>query len=228
MNIFDHIINLFYPKRCACCQNLIDTAFFCDNCARQLSRITYPKCKVCGKSKDKCKYCNESFSYTACSAPFYYSGIVKKGLWDFKFHGFKYASEAFGYEMAELAKHDFPIGEIDFICCVPMTKKAIRNRGYNQSYLLARNVGKHLSVPVIKRALIKSRETKAQHFLNMSERVENVKGVFVTDSSLDLKGKTAILCDDIKTTGNTLNVCSNALLAAGVKQIFCLCAAIAC
>ena len=105
----------------------------------------------------------------------------------------------------------------DMIVPIPMTKRKVRRRGYNQSELLGRTAAKILDVP-LETALHKIRETRAQHTLNESERAKNLLGAYQADTAL-VQGKRILLCDDVLTTGATLREGAKALLQAGAAEV---------
>lgn len=115
----------------------------------------------------------------------------------------------------------------DVIVPVPLHARRLRERGYNQAALLARELGKGVGLPVLENALIRVRDTAPQVDLNAEERKENVHGAF---HCLDdrLAGKRVLLVDDVYTTGATLEACSLALKQRGVRTVWALTLARAC
>jgi len=106
-----------------------------------------------------------------------------------------------------------------------MTDKARKLRGYNQSEIIARQTAKRLFLPCID-TLIKSKETPKQHYLSAESRQKNLADAISLKDGADLKGKTVLICDDIKTTGSTLLICEQLLLKAGASDVYCAVAAI--
>ena len=123
--------------------------------------------------------------------------------------------------MAECVAFEFGDVKFDVITCVPQTKKKRRKRGYNQSALLAKQISHELSVPFNELLLFKTRETADQHDLRGKDRLKNLKNAFAAENEDAVKDKTILLCDDIKTTGATLNECRKTLLKAGAKAVCC-------
>ena len=119
----------------------------------------------------------------------------------------------------------YPLVKADTVTYVPMTERAQKKRGYNQSRLLALEISKRLLVP-FDTLLVKQCDTKRQHDLTAEERTTNLVGAFGVADGADITGKTVILCDDIKTTGSTLAECVKVLKSCGAKEVYCLCAAI--
>lgn len=105
------------------------------------------------------------------------------------------------------------------IVSVPLHPKREQSRGYNQSYLIARELGRELGIKNEPRLLARVKNTHSQSLLKRDERLENIKDAFrITDTSR-VEGKAIFLVDDILTTGATLNECSRVLKGAGAKKI---------
>ncbi len=100
--------------------------------------------------------------------------------------------------------------------CTPQEK---RERGYNQSKILAEEISKTVSVPLMSKVLIRKKKTKDQTHLSPEERERNVKGAFVVRANLTLQGKKVILVDDVMTTGATLKECARVLTDAGADEV---------
>ena len=101
------------------------------------------------------------------------------------------------------------------------------NRGYNQAVLLAKTVSEETEIPLISKAIIKTQKTRPQHTLSFIERRRNLEGAFRVVRPEMIRGKTVLLCDDVTTSGNTLNECSLSLLEAGAKAVYCVTATVA-
>jgi ComF family protein len=99
--------------------------------------------------------------------------------------------------------------ELDLVIAVPMHRRKLRKRGYNQAELLAREVSANLALPLGKNLLVKSRDTDAQAHLPRQERRRNLRAAFEASSSVS--GKAVLLVDDVCTTGETLRACARAL-----------------
>ena len=111
---------------------------------------------------------------------------------------------------------------LDCVTCVPLSKGRYRERGYNQSELLARSVGQKLGIPYWE-LMEKWKETPAQHTLGRDMREQNVVGAYRLwrERENQIKAKNILLCDDIITTGATLRECSRILLEGGAKSVVC-------
>ena len=103
-----------------------------------------------------------------------------------------------------------------------LTSKSRKERGYNQCELLAENISKNLGIEFRKNVIQKVFETKKQHRITPALRRGNLVGAFDVASPSDVEGKIILLCDDICTTGETLNECSKMLWLYGAKEIYCV------
>ncbi|MBI4550369.1 MAG: ComF family protein [Candidatus Omnitrophica bacterium] len=103
---------------------------------------------------------------------------------------------------------------------VPLDEKRLRERGFNQSEVLASLLAAGLELPV-RRSLKKIRATPPQSSLNRKKRLENLSGSFSVAEPARVQGKRVLLVDDIYTTGATANECARTLLAAGARSVHC-------
>ena len=216
---------IFFPERCSICGEIKPFLKpYCPKCKIDTRALSSDACEKCGH--EKCM-CNDGayIDLPHFSAVYYYEGQVKRSLLKFKFYSEISYADIFGKAMSQRIKELYGDMDFDGVCFVPMTKEAEFHRGYNQSELLASRVAKEQNFPLVP-CLKKTRSTLKQKDLNASQRRENVKDSFAVKANTDIAGKTLILCDDIKTTGSTLKECSDTLLKAGAKDVYCICLAI--
>lgn len=228
-NIIEKFLNTFFPRRCKLCGKLLDeSGEICSLCEKEIIRIEEPHCVVCGLKSNCCKC--ESFDtiFDRRRAPFVYAGPIREGIHRMKFQNKPFISRYFAGEMAEYVRKEYSEFRIDLVVCVPMTYIDTVKRGYNQAALLASQIADQLGFDCDTTALKKVRATKKQHELDAAERAHNLKDVFAASSHADIAGKTILLCDDVATTGHTLNECARALLDAGAKQVLCISVAAVC
>lgn len=140
-------------------------------------------------------------------------------VYELKYHGRPDIGEDMGRLMAyEMQLARFFDG-IDVLLPVPLSKKRLRQRGYNQSEMLARGVSEVTGLPVVTKALRREHFQKSQTLLNRQERRENVEGTFILKRPELLEGKHVLLIDDICTTGATLLACGEAMRAVNGIRI---------
>lgn len=218
--VISQIINLIYPARCPICDEIEQRQLhLCESCEKETERIK-DRCIGCGCPKNACVCHKNQFSLNLVS-PFLYEGKLRSAVHRFKFCDERELARFFGKEVAESVKEEFGDIRFDIVTCVPQTNRKRRKRGYNQSALLAKEIAKQLFLTFDELLLIKIRDTADQHNLKGKERLSNLKNAFATEKPDSVKGKTILLCDDIKTTGATLHECRKALLKSGAKAVYC-------
>ena len=216
-----------FPRHCACCDRLIPGGrAFCDECLENLPRIEGKICASCGREKKECTCKNKANYYDFIAAPFYFEGGLRKGIHRFKFRGAVSNSKAYAAEMAQTVARRFGNVRFDYITEVPVGKSSLRERGFNQCSMLAKEISAITGIPYKKGILEKIYETEKQHGLNYYLRRGNLTGVFDSCRPDEIKDKVILLCDDISTSGETFNECSKMLWLYGAKKIYCICAAL--
>lgn len=141
-----------------------------------------------------------------------YEGVFAEAIHQLKFYGVRRLAKPLGEFLLRI---DIP--HADGIVPVPLTKKSLNSRGFNQSLLLAHVVAKRTGIALYKDSLIKIRETPPQIGLSAGERLTNLKNAFAVRGNL--KGLSLLLVDDVITTGATVRECSRMLMKAGVKEV---------
>lgn len=215
------------PRRCAYCGKAVTAdVLMCTECKSKVSRIEGEICKNCGREKKICSCKKSANYYSSIAAPFYFEGVVRKGMHAFKFRKCPHNSEAYASEMAKTVAKRFENISFDYITEVPMTKKRLKKRGYNQCALLSKGISDKMGIEYRGDILKKLYETGNQHGLNYYLRKGNLTGVFDVVDPDEVKDKTILLCDDISTSGETLNECAKMLWLYGAKEIYCIAAAL--
>jgi ComF family protein len=111
--------------------------------------------------------------------------------------------------------------KLDMMIPVPLGRKRLKERGYNQVGLVARPLAYELGLEYVPKALLKARETRSQVGLTISQRRENVSKAYEAHSSA-VKRKSILLMDDVATTGSTIQACTEALLSAGAGEVYAI------
>lgn len=162
------------------------------------------------------RLCRECFS----RKPFFssvlsfglYSGALREAISLLKFSGIRRLAGPLGSLLNEL-----PIPSLDGVVPVPLTKKTLGERGFNQSVLLSRVLSRSLDVPLLMDVLCKKKDTQPQIGLGAKERLSNLRNAFSVAGSVE--GRRLILLDDVMTTGATVRECSKTLVKAGAKEV---------
>jgi len=136
-----------------------------------------------------------------------------------KYRGNIGLGESLAMQMADFVRSlQWPV---DMLIPVPLGKKRLRERGYNQVGLVARPLAFHLGWTYIPNALRKTRETRSQVGLTIAQRSQNVREAYQADGKA-VKDRSILIMDDVATTGSTLSACTAALLSAGAQEVYVL------
>jgi ComF family protein len=152
-----------------------------------------------------------------------YEGTLRQGIHILKFEKKISIHKPLGDLLVNYLKTEQNdlIRQIDFIIPVPLHRKRLRERGFNQAYLLALYIGRHFNIP-LNLELKRVRFTTPQMNLRKEERLRNIRGAFEIKNHSSIAGKCLLLVDDIFTTGATVDECSKVLIKAGAKRVFVL------
>lgn len=197
----------------------------CEHCLHFVTFNNGKTCIRCGcpisGEQSFCGHCNaEKIYYLRAYSAFVYKDGIQRIVHQIKFGNKGAMCQQLAYYLAYLiSKHNI---DYDIVCCVPMTARAEKVRGYNQARLLSmalcQIVDKHCFVD----ALIKTKDTVSQEQLSRKQRLTNVDNAYAVVDKALVKDKRVLLIDDVKTTGATLNQCSKALIKAGASSVVCL------
>ena len=139
---------------------------------------------------------------------------------DYKFNEKSYLYETFSKIILKNEKANEILRGADYIVPVPIHKKRMMERGYNQCSLITKELSKNIETLVcLSNILKKTKKTRAQSLTSKNERCTNVKDTFTTSKKIDLKGKRIILFDDVYTTGSTVAECAKVLKTLGCERI---------
>lgn len=212
-----------FPKRCVFCGELVSPYLeYCERCSRQISTVELPVCEKCGRGKQFCSCRLHSRFFDRISAPYYYEKAVRRGIHRLKFRGGKRNCAFFAERMCEAYARDYSELRFDCSACVPSTAVSIKERGYNQSKLLAQAVSERLGIDFCDGLLVKLYETASQHSIGILRRKGNLTGVFDVSPQFSVDGKSILLIDDVATSGETLDECAKMLYLHGAQSISCL------
>lgn len=206
-------VDFVYPPACLVCEQRMDSnhRLVCSTCWAGLPRI--------GTADETPPEVRPWFELVAV---WEYSEAVQEIIHHMKYFGKRALTGPMGEAMAQAI---MAAGiRADVIVPVPLHKRRLRERGYNQSLLLSQAMGRVLGLPVAE-MLQRIRYTRPQSALGPEERRKNVLGAFKWVGGEDLVGKVVLLVDDVFTTGSTLRVCAEELLGAKSKKIIAVTAA---
>ncbi len=224
-NFIRHSMQLLFPTRCPVCDGIVSPygEQICLACMKQLKLLTPPWCMKCGKKLDCegefCKDCSEKPHSFVRGRALYEYGSVAASVYRMKYGGRQEYALYFGEEMARYLGGFIRQIQPDGIIPIPLHKRRLYKRGYNQAALLARTLGKCMDIPVYEKMLLRTKDTKPLKLQNPVERQNNLKKAFIIGEN-DVKLKTIIIVDDIYTTGSTINEAARVLRQYGVEKIY--------
>ena len=219
--LYNRLKQLLFPPRCIICRDYLqpDTSIlFCSECLRHLPFVPKEHCPVCGKvtpsGSSLCFDCHNNRPAFRChQSVLFYTKEIRQALLLFKFSHKRHYAIPIGTLMSNYITQDY-----DLITAVPITRKRCRERGYNQSQLLAEQIERLRGIPYAD-TLKKIKNTPPQSKLNFRKTQENIKNAFCAVQPNLLPGKRILLIDDICTTGATLNECAKVLIKEGAAYV---------
>jgi competence protein ComFC len=210
-----------FPKDFTCdiCSRETFGGNLCSECIKKVTFNTAVTCPICGRKTVRPEICidckDKPPKYKKGTSALVYDGGSVVLIHKFK-NGSPYLKDYF-CDLIEEKVTSLP--PFDYITYIPLTEKAERIRGYNQSKLLAKTLSERIKIKTLK-CLIKTHDTPEQKHLNAKERESNLEGCFRTVNKEKFKGKTLLLVDDVLTTGATANTATQKLLSSGATCVY--------
>lgn len=219
---------LIFPSSCLLCNVPLPgqpQILFCHNCMNDIRFIHSPVCSICGKpfaSEEQpehlCQRClTRPYDFNSARAIAFYDGPILEAIHQFKF-GRKII---FAHTLGRLkaANGPFNVDRFDLYIPVPLHVKRLRERGFNQALLLLKEWAGKEKKKIDFITLARHRWTEPQTNLKAHERQKNIKGAFGLKRPEKVQGKSVLLCDDVFTTGATVNECARVLKEAGAREV---------
>ncbi len=235
--------NFFLPVHCKACGDRIlteENGFFCPGCWARAPWIEPPCCTHCGRPHERmialgnapehypCADCREKPNrhISRVFAAARYDGVTADAVKLCKFGGRQLLARPMGAALRECAANRMDPDLYDVLVPVPLHRVRLRQRGFNQSLLLADAVLEAFPRASVDKSLKRIRPTRAQSLLTTKERADNVRGAFAVIGD-SLKGKTVLLVDDVVTTQGTVTECARIVRKAGAARVDVLAFALA-
>ena len=204
-----------YPPICGICEKINKDAL-CPKCNLELKKqaeVNILQKEEIEENIKKEKYFEELMYI------FKYEGQVRKLILDYKFNEKSYLYKTFVNFLLKNEKIFENIKKYDKIIPVPISKKRNKERGYNQSMLIAEEIANKTNLELVNNCLIKTKNIIEQSKLNKEDRLQNIQGVYSLQNERLITNKKILLLDDIYTTGSTVNECCKILQQANPKTI---------
>ena len=223
----DLLLDLFFPGRCAVCDIVLPWGQkeICEECKKKIEYLNGATCFKCGKPvKAEEEYCydcrKKEHHFTAGAAVFSYE-YIRLSLYRFKYSGRREYAAFYGRQMACRMEEKRKLWKPDALVPVPLHKRKLKKRGYNQAELIARELSGYWGIPVVNNLVVRCKNTKPMKGIVGTERQNNLKKAFKLGVN-DVKLSTIIIIDDIYTTGSTIDAVSKVCLEAGISNIYFL------
>lgn len=216
-------LDLIFPKLCQGCQR--EGTYFCYSCQNKLAPPR-ERCFVCsrpsllGQTHQECQSQNLMLSGILVAADYENPGL-RNLIWNFKYNSVKEIGEILSQIMSFYLQTQNLLSYFATaaVVPVPLHKRKLKIRGFNQAERLAANLAKILNLQYLP-VLEKIKPTKAQVELERSQRLENLKGAFTARPSPSLGERKILLVDDVAATGATLNGCAKVLKRQGAGEVW--------
>lgn len=223
--MLQHLLNLFFPKSCAGCHSFLlsDEMVICTQCRHEIpltNHHTMENNEVVQKF-----YGRIPLEFGSSLFYFHKKGIVQEMMHKLKYKGHEEISEMIGNWYAEELQYIEQLKDVDYIIPVPLHKKRLRERGYNQVEGFGKALSENLKIPYEDQVLHRKLYTKTQTKKNLLGRTAIGETIFDVTFTENHHGKHFLLIDDVITTGSTLEVCSRALLKIPNAKISIVCMA---
>jgi len=234
MHIFRRFLDFILPTACSYCRSPVADSpfpFICAQCWADFSPLLPPVCPRCGRPFESpdaltyspehtCGQCRKAAPhYDQALSVGYFEGPLREAI-----HQFKYRPcRALGRPLsAWMAGNVRLISDIDIVMPVPLHRKRLRQRGFNQALLLSHGVSSTFDIYLCVDNLVRCRFTRPQVELSGEERIKNVAGAFAIRRPGEVEDKSVLLVDDVFTSGATMNECAAALKQGGAARVTAL------
>jgi ComF family protein len=215
----DALLDCIAPRLCPSCDTLLDDheEGYCDACRASLEPAPFPReiyqelTGVIGRDELALEAVGALYMFTK-------DGPVQQLVHAVKYLGCYDLGVALGRELGAATSMFVEFDGVDCVVPVPLHAARRRERGYNQAEAIARGICGARSIEMLPRAIRRERHTRSQTRLGAGGRLENMRNAFRADGAA-LRDRSVMLCDDVLTTGATLNACADALLAAGARRV---------
>ena len=212
------MLGLLLPMHCAVCGR--DGRALCEGCEVTFPRLEKPYCSICAGpgTAFRCEWCTTMpLAVDGIRAPYLFEVVLREMVHSLKYNNLRASAPDLGRLLAVYLQ-DNPM-PCDILMPVPLHNRQERERGYNQSELLARVLGKRTGVPVETHVLRRIRNTAPQVSMKSREaRRRNIEGAF--ECGPEVSGQQVLLVDDVVASGSTMSACGTALKAAGARSVW--------
>ena len=226
-------LELIFPGRCAVCDSVLawGRKEICEECNGKLQYSDGNVCMKCGKpvktEEEYCYDCRNKVHYFKQGAALFPYEYIRNSLYKFKYSGRREYAAFYGRQMAYHMEEKRRLWKPEALIPVPIHKRKLKKRGYNQAELIARQLSEFWNVPVMTNLIVRCKNTRPMKEVVGTDRQNNLKKAFKLGVN-DVKLNTIIIIDDIYTTGSTIDAVAKICMEAGISNIYFLTVSIGC
>lgn len=221
------LLDFIFPGRCAVCDTVLPWGQreICEECKKKVEYLEGPTCFKCGKpvraEEEYCYDCRTKEHYFTAGAAIFSYEYIRLSLYRFKYSGRQEYAAFYGRQMACRMEEKRRLWKPDALVPIPLHKRKLKTRGYNQAELVARELSRYWGIPVVNNLIVRCKNTKPMKGIVGTDRQNNLKKAFKLGVN-DVKLSTIIIIDDIYTTGSTIDAVSKVCLDAGISKVYFL------
>ncbi len=224
------MVNAVLPPACPMCGRPApfsgeSRADICPDCMRTVSYVGEPVCLKCGKpvENEETEYCSDCSKkkhiYEQACAVYEYSQSVKNSIYRFKYHNKREYARVYAKQIKDKCGGMISAWSPDVLMPVPIHSSRLKERGFNQAELIARELEHFTGIPMDSESLVRVVKTVPMKELDNAQRVKNLQNAFQADKKV-VKYRKVLIVDDIYTTGATFDACATVLKQAGVQEVY--------
>jgi ComF family protein len=223
------LADLVFPPQCMACGTVLreNKLSFCQDCFSQIGFIYSPLCSLCGQpfsepgvSDHMCGACLLAApAFSVARALGQYERVLMDVIHRFKYGGKTSLGERLGKFMADFSYPSLAITDYSLIMPVPLHPRRLKQRGFNQAVILAREISRRFSVHLDFVSLQRIVFTEPQVGLGKDMRERNIRGAFRVADAGRIRDEKIILVDDVYTTGSTVKECARILMKSKAEKV---------
>lgn len=230
---FEKALDVLYPQNCVCCEGDRENGgpFLCGPCRESVVFITRPYCHRCGSPAEisydypreefECGLCRKGgFGFDRARSLGPYDAVLKQLIHHFKYRNRPGAIKEIASLLDKYFSGDEDLYREFLVVSVPLHVRKLRERGFDQSYLIAEEAARRLRIPHRDGLLKRIKETEPQAKKKRGQRRENIRGAFQAGLPGGILGRDILLVDDVFTTGSTVDEAARVLKRAGARRVF--------
>lgn len=219
--VIEKLLGFLYPAKCPFCGKI--WSGICDDCREKYPMIREPRCKKCGKPIQKetdeyCYDCKKTEHYYEWGRSLWlHKAPVNEAIYAFKYKNRRCYGEVFARELAKAYGKSLKQQKVELIIPIPLHKSRRRERGYNQTEIIAKYLGDYTGIEVDYASLVRKKKTNPQIRYGDKDRKKNMKNAFALKKKINVEN--VVLIDDIYTTGSTIDEAARLLKKSGVTNV---------